>query len=273
MVRIVQPDIPPEWEEMWAKIVRWFDLHGIPVWCRMWFQTSRSQKEKRRAATKFPSAGSAWKQLDAATKIAWRSAAKAGWNYYRGYRMFVADYIYRLQNNLSLPGTPSDYHQLFGMVMDNPSGSSDIYMRRDDKDLIGPLTIKFSYKKDERTPSGSYAFKVQSTAYYFWAGQVLSHTDTFTSPAGDVAWNTITRNFGTSGLKYFHLKVIFTILNYDAKIYLDNIIWSDQNGEFFREHFNVESYGAWIPVLLYRKRDWVFNPAYITTYFKHEYLL
>jgi len=272
MVRVIQPNIPPEWEELWNKIIRWFEIHGIPVWCRMWFQDTRSGRERRRAASLFTQAAQAWKALDDDTKHAWKVAAKTGWNYYRGYRLFIYDWIYRYQHGLSVPGTPSNYHQGLGLTIDNPNGLSNVYARRDDKDLVGPLTLKVSYKKVERTPAGSGSFQIQAIAYYLWSGQILEHTNTFTTPSGNVDWNTVTQTFGTDGLDYFHLKVIYSINNYNCKVYLDNVIWSDKNGEFFRENFDTTDYKSWTPVQLYRKKDWYFNPAYIDTYFKHEYL-
>lgn len=272
MAKLIQPNIPPEYEVLWEKIFRWFERYGVPIWARKWFQTSRSVIDNKREITKIPTAAQSWKTLDTATKGAWKAAAYRAYKFYRGYRLFVADYIWRQKAELSLPGTPANEHQLFGLKMANPGGGLDVEMRRDDKDLVGKLKIKFSYKKDEITPSATDAFKVNCTAYYFTAGYYGTDTDSFSAPAGDVGWNIIERTFGSTNRKYFHFKIVFTTKDYDAIIYLDNVVLSDNNGEFFREGWNTESYAAWIPRALYRKTDWQFKPVWAEPYFKHEYL-
>jgi len=251
---------------------RWFERYGVPIWCRKWFQTSRAVVKQKQAATKLPSAASAWRALDTNTKGAWKAAAYNAYKYYRGYRLFVADYIWRQKAGLSLPGTPSNFHQLFGLKLANPGGALDVEMRRDDKDLVGPITIKFAYKKNEITPSATAAFKVNCTAYYFTYGSYSSDTDNFSAPAGNVGWNTIERSFGPNLRKYFHFKIVFTIKDYDAEVYIDNVILKDKNKEFFREGWNTESYAPWVPKMLYRKQDWEFKPVYAEPYFIHQYL-
>lgn len=272
MVKVVQPEIPPEWVPLFDKIFRWFEVRGIPIWARMWFQDARSIDKSRDERSKLPMAGTAWKPLSSATKQLWNLAAYRAYNYYRGYRLFTADYIWRQKVGLSLPGTPDNTHQLFGLKMLNPGGAANIYARRDDKDLVGQINLKFSYKKDEITPSATKAFKVTCTAYYLTPGGYDTDVDTYTAPAGDRDWATLNYSFGTAGREYFHFKIVFAIDGYDAIIWLDNIVLSDANGEFFREGFNTENYEYWEPNMLYRKRDWQFNPAYIRNYFLHEYV-
>ncbi len=273
MVRVIQPNVPPEWIPLFEKIFRWFERNGTPIWARRWFQDSRTIKQQKKKQSEFQSAGQSWTDLDGSIKALWNQAAYRVNGYFRGYRLFTSDYIYRKSANLSLPGTPSNLHQLFGLKISNPGGSGNVFARRDDKDIVGQLNIKFSYKKNEITPSGTKAFKVVCTAYHLTQGGYSTDVDTFTADAGDEGWQIINRTFGTTDRKYFHFKIVFTIDGYDAIIHLDNIVLSDKNGEFFRESFNTEAYSYWTPNMLYRKRDWVFNPAYIKTYFNHEYLL
>ena len=272
MVKVIQPNIPPEWVPLFEKIFRWFQRRGVPIFARMWFQDARSIDRSKKKGSKIPLAGQAWSNLDGAVKTQWNYAAYNAYKFYSGYRLFTTDYIFRVMNNLSLPGTPANTHQLFGLKMFNPGGSANIFARRDDKDLIGQINFKFSFKKDEITPSGSQAFIVKCTAYYLIPGGIATETDTYTAPAGDSGWQTINRTFGTTDRKYFHFKIVFRINNYDAIIHLDNVILSDADGEFFRENWNTTNYDYWKPDMLYRKRDWQFHPAYIRNFFLHEYL-
>ncbi len=272
MVKVTQCDVPPEWEEFWGKVCRWYGIKGVPCFARLWIQKMRRMKEIRYTISHFKQLGSAWGNLSDVTRQAWRDAAYKCWEYNRGYRLFTADYIYRLIAGLSVPGTPSDYHQLFGLEILNPGGSEKVQMRRDDKDIVGQINLKFNYKKTEIAPGGGNAFKVNSTLYYYIQGGYLTETDEFTAPAGNVGWNLINRTFGTADRKYFHYKVIFSIDDYAAEIFLNDIILTDKDGKFFSENFITKRNKAWVPKLLWRKKDWIFSPSFLDTYFKPLYL-
>jgi len=272
MVRTIGSLLPAEWEDLWNKVVRWYGLRGIPTFSRLWFQDLRRMREIRYSISHFMELGTAWTNLSDATRQAWRDAANACWDYNRGYRLFTADYIYRLIGGLPLPGIPSNYHQLFGLELLNPGGAQNVFMRRDDKDIIGQLTYKVKFKKTEITPSGVYAFKVQCTAYYLIPGGYATDTDEYVASAGNIAWSLLNRTFGTADREYFHFKIILTIENYDVIVDLDSIELIDQNGRFFKETWITKRNKAWVPKLLFRKTDWIFSPGYIDTYFKHLYL-
>jgi len=271
MVRVIQPSIPAEYEELWNKIMRHFERYGVPIWCRNWFQNTRRGDRQRAAATRIPTVADAWNALSEAQKTGWNDAANVIWNYKRGYRLFVADSIYREILKLSVPGASSLLHQLLCVKMSNAGGSDKVSMRRDDKDLVGQLTLKFSYKKDEKTPSGVYAFKVKTTAYYLGQGNILSDIDEFSAPAGNVAWNQISRTIGTVDRQYFHVEIVLSIDNYDAEIFIDNIFLDDKIGLAFQESFFTARYGEWEPTPLWRKRYWVFTPSYSTPFFEFVY--
>jgi len=272
MAKVSSLTIPPAWRPLIEAIFRWYSINGLPIFARQWLQGSRYMKYLKQQSSKFSSASEAWNALSSVTQAGWNSAAVIATTYARGYRLYTSDFIWRQKAGLPAPeGALADY-QLFGIKMSNLGGSQDVHIRRDDKDLVGQITFKFSYKKNEITPNVSFPFRVILTAYYFGQGTILTDTDSFSAPGGDIAWNTITRTFGTAGRKYFHLRVILTIDQYDAIIYLDNLILSDSIGEQHRENFNTEDYKAWVPNTLYRKRDWLFNPSFVDPYFIHEYL-
>ena len=272
MVKVIGSVLPAEWEAFWNKVVRWYGLRGIPTFSRLWFQDIRRMQDIRYTISHFKQMGSAWRNLDAATQLAWRNAAYSCWDYNRGYRLFTADYIYRLIAGLPIPGSPNIYHQLFGLEMVNPGGTQNIFMRRDDKDIVGPLTVKIKFLKTENTPSAIYAFKIKCTAYRFIPGSYTTDIDEYVVPSGNIVWNEVSRVFGVADKKYFHFKIVLTIKNYDAIIKIDSIELIDKNGRFFKENWITKRNKAWVPKMLFRKTDWIFNPSYTDTYFKHVYL-
>ena len=272
MVKVIQPNTPPEWEEMWAKIVRWFGTRGVPIYVAKWFQDTRYGIDRKRGQQKITEAKNAWKTLDVATKYQWSLAAYRAYGYYRSTRLFNADYIYRWQSNLSLPGTPSLFRQLFGLKMSNPGGGFNVYIDRDEKDLTGKVKVGFCYKKDEVTASPTKKFYVKFIGYYLTEGSHHYDLDVFTAPVGDVTWDSQSHNFGVTNREYYHVIIRFTIANYDAIVYLDNIRIRDKNGVVLDERFNVEDYGEWDFDRTIRKFGWFFNPKYDPTYFKHQYL-
>lgn len=272
MVKLVQPNVPPEWVPLFNKIFRWFELHGIPIWARMWFQDTRTIEKQKAEQSKFPSAGTAWNNLSDAEKDNWRQAGYKAYGYNYGYKLFTADYIWRERMGLSLPGTPSLFHQLFGLKMSNPGGSADVNFRRDEKDLVGQLTLKFSFKKDEIAPSASKAFKVTTTLYYFTPGGYATETDEYSAPAGDSDWQTIERTIGTADREYFHVKIVFSIEGYNAIIYIDNLSLFDDNGLVFKYTWNNYPDEEWEPEPLQRKRYWIYTPYYYNPYYEYSYL-
>lgn len=272
MVKVIGNILPAEWEEFWKKVVRWYGLRGIPTFSRLWSQDIRRMRQIRYTISHFKAMGSAWRKLSGATQQLWRDAAKKCWDYNRGYRLFTADYIYRLIAGLPIPGTPSNYHQLFGLEMLNPGGAQNVLMRRDDKDIVGQITAKIKFKKVELAAGNGNAFKIQQTGYYFIAGGYNTDTDEYIAPADNIDWNEVVRTFGTASRKYFHYKIVLAIANYDAIVDVDSIELLDQNGRFFKETFITKRNKAWVPKMLFRKTDWAFSPSFIDTYFKHLYL-
>jgi hypothetical protein len=272
MVKVIGDVLPSQWVEFWGKVVRWYNLKGIPSYSRLWFQDYRRMRQIRYNISDFQAVGVAWQNLSPADKEAWRAAAKACWDYNRGYRLFTADYVWRLIAGLPVPGTPSIYHQLFGMQIHNPDGLLNVYMRRDDKDLVGQITAKVKFKKTENAASPTASFKISQTGWYFTQGGFSTDTDEHAVAAGDIAWNEVERTFGTASREYFHYKIVLSIENYNATVDIDSIELLDQNGRFFKENFITERNKAWVPALLYRKKDWIFSPGFSPDYFKHLYL-
>lgn len=244
-MRVTNPSVPVDWEVLWQKMVRWFYRGGVPVWARMWFQNMRSQYEKRRKATKTPTVAELWNTLSPATKVGWDDAAEKMWGYRRGYRLFTSDFIYRQKANLSPPQGAMVEHQLFGLRMQNLDGVEYVRFFYDTvywpRTFVGPFNIKVSYKKDEIEPSSTEDFIIHSTGFY----DSNMDVDHFVAPDGDVAWNIVDRNFGVTDRVYNRFAIAIHIGYLKAKIWIDNIILSDKNGEFYHENFDPPKYAVW----------------------------
>lgn len=272
MVKVVQGDIPAEWEIFWKKIVRWYNLKGIPCYSRLWSQKMRRMKQIKYEISDFKKMGLSWSGLSPAVQQQWRDAAYQAWEYNQGYRLFTADYIYRLIAGLSVPGSPSDYHQLFGMEMSNPNGDHNVFMRRDDKDVVGQITVRLNYKKTENIASPTSALKILFTGWYLTEGGIETDTTTHTITAGNVAWKQEDFVCGVADRIYFHIRIIISIENYNAVFILDHIRLIDKTVQFYEENFVTARNVAWVPTLLYRKKDWQFSPNFDNPYFQHIYL-
>jgi len=112
--------------------------------------------------------------------------------------------------------------------MTNPAGVANVQLRRDDADLTGQVTLSFNYKKVEYAPTGGDPFKVEIVLYYFEDGQNKTETHSWQAPPGNVDWASVQETYGTEGRRYFHHVVVFHLDDYDADVYLANILIKDQ---------------------------------------------
>ena len=270
MVKVAIQSIPPAYEPLLAKILAHFDNQIYPTWATRFFHKTRSAKKANKEKTYLPSIASYWATLTAEEKAAWGTAAAFGT--LNKYQLFTTDFSYRRKNGLSLPGTPSDYHEVMGLRLDNPGGSENVRLRRDEKDLVGPIGISFTYKKTENSPTPSVPFKFLATAYYFDAGHNLTLTHEWEAPSGNVDWSQVSESFGVSGQKYFHLTILFYLDSYDATIYLDHFLIQSAGVDKYRECWQYKSGKTWEYDNLYRKTGWLFFPDYHVPYFEVLYL-
>lgn len=263
-------ELPPAWVPLMEKILRWYDNQVYPVWCPFFKHTTRSAKKANKERTYLTSIATAWNALDAATKAQWATAAAFGT--LNNYQLFTSDYSYRRKNNLSLPGTPSDFHQMMGLRWQNPDPLASCRLRRDCKDLEGQVSVSFNYKKTEIAPTGDKAFSFLATLYYFEAGEIKTETHTWSAPAGNVAWASVSETFGTAGRDYFHLTILWYLDGYDAKVDIDRLLVADANGDIYRECWQFKAGRVWEYDNLYRKEGWLFTPEYHVPYFEVVYL-
>lgn len=219
-------NLPPSWLPLADKILRWYDQLQYPVITPFGVMGKRKAKQTRRDNTWITEIKTAWAAVAAGTKANWKTAA--AFVKRNGYQLFVKDYAYRKRNHLSLPGTPNVLHQVKGLLMSNPGPVAQCRLQRDDVQLTGQVTLSFNYKKTENVPTGGDPFNFLATLWYFKGGQILTETHTWSAPAGNVAWASVSETYGTAGRKYFHHRVIFYLDNYDADVYFANFLLQDQ---------------------------------------------
>jgi hypothetical protein len=270
MAKIPYIIIPPGWQPLIDKILRWYDSQTNPtVTSRMFFGT-RKQKAHNSSVSFFKEIASVWNPLDAPTKTAWSDAAAEHGSY--GYRFFMADYSYRKKNGLSLPGTANDYHQLQGLTLLNPGGTEEVQAIWRTIAVTGQITISFNFKKVQNDVPVDYSFRVYARASYFEGGENKYEEHTYTSDTGNCDWSNVSFSFGTTGRYYFELEVFLQLDFYDAVVDIDNFKVSDASGEVYYEYFNPKAPLYWDPTLLVRKEGWQFLPEYSDTYFVSRYL-
>lgn len=218
--------IPPSWLPLIEKIFRWYDNAIYPVFNPFFGHTTRSAKERNRAKTYLPDIQTAWAALPAATKANWKTAAsfvkKNSW------QLFVKDTSYRIKNTLAYPRAPDTNFPTHGLLMSNPLGLTNVRIQRDDINLTGQVTLAFNYKKTEHNPTAGTPFKAEITLWYFEAGENKTETHTWTAPAGNVAWASVSETYGTADRLYHHQRIIFYLDSYDADVYLANFLISDK---------------------------------------------
>jgi len=270
MVKVAQMTIPPEFENLLARILAHFDQMCYPTWASRMFHTTRSAKARNLEKTYIPRVRAVWSTFTLAQKAAWKAAA--GYTGYSNYQLFTADYSYRKKHDLSLPGTPYTTHQLYGLKMSNPGAKTPIRFRLHLKDLLGPVQIQFNYKKQEIVPTAGVPFSLNATAYYFDGGLNISNVLSWSAPAGNVAWSTMSQTFGVTGQKYFHLIVEIILDNYEANIFFDNVRISDGIGPFYSDSFNKKVGTEWDYYAFYRKQGWAFDPSFAVPHFEVVYL-
>jgi hypothetical protein len=270
MVKVAQMDIPPAYQSLLDKILSYFDNQMYPTWATRYFHTTRAAKKANKEKTYLPSISAAWGALTTNEKDAWRTASDFGT--LNCYQLFTTDYSYRRKNNLIIPGTPSDYHEVMGLRLQNPGPESEVRVRNDEKDLVGPITISFNYKKTENVASPGNPFYCVATAYYFWEGKNQTVTTTWTAPDGNIDWTTANLTLGSYPIKYFHLTIIWYLDNYDATIDLDHLLIQGNAVDKLRECWQYKSGKEWAYDNLYRKTGWLFSPGFRVPYFEVLYL-
>jgi hypothetical protein len=270
MTKIAQMDIPPGYEELLAKITAWFESLVYPTWATRFRHGTRSAKKANKEKTYLPSVRDAWALLSPATKALWKSCnafAKQS-----GYLYFTTKYSYNKKNGLDLAITPTSLHQLYGLKMSDPAGDEIVQATRDDIVLLGAITIAFTYKKTEVSEAPIDPFYLYVEAWYFEAGENKKDEYLWEAPAGNVDWTAVQFSFGTTGRNYFHVVCSFVLFYYDADVFLDNFLITDQLGDVYREPWKKLSGKEWVYTKHYRKAGWEFYPEYWVPWFEVQYL-
>jgi len=270
MVTVAQMDLPPGYQELLDKILAWFNNQIYPVWATRFFHTTRKAKADNKAKTFITGARTIWNEFDIDTKLDWFLAR--GYTRWSGYNLFLADYSYRRKNGLSLPGTPTTTHQLYGLKMGNPGAGNEVLTRLHLKDLTGPITIDFYYKKTEYQATFGDPFNLIADAFFFDGGLNILDEETWEAPGGNVDWAHVSFTFGEAGRRYFHLIMQLAIIDYDCDVFIDNFKISDQSGDFYLDSFTHNAGTDWQYEAFYRKQGWAFYPSFAVPYFEVLYL-
>lgn len=257
MATVVGLQIPPEWQDFLDKITRWYDNQIYPTWSLPSMHLTRSSKATNKAKTFLPDARVFWAALTAPEKNLWKMAMAfqklSGWNY------FIEKYSYYIKHNLPLDLTPHQLYQMFGLRLSSTTTDKIISAVFDEKDLIGPLRLRFSYRQLERHAPSFKPFFIHADLYYFDAGQNIVETFDWESPAGNVDWSPFDESFGSTGKKLFHVVLTFESKNYNGDIFIDNLWLTDGLHYSYKEPFKVKAGKNWVYIPLYRKQGWSFS--------------
>ncbi len=270
MAKIALMNFPPGYESLIAKVVAWFDNQIYPTWATRNRQNTRSAKKALKEKTILPKVKPYWDVLSPTEKLAWKNAR---YGVYRSsYSVFVSDFGYRAKNGLTLPGTASATHQVYGLQMSNFGGIDYVTLERHDIVCTGLLNVHFSYKKIERYEASLWPFGLSVDAYYFESGENKIDTYDWEAPAGNVDWTEVSFSYGKAGRFYFHVVCTFSLWLYDADILFDNFLVSDALGDVCRDVWKLTSKGEWNYQPKVRKQGWLFDPGYVEPFFKVLYL-
>lgn len=105
MAKINYWQIPDEWVPLVEKLLAWNDRFFFPSVRSKRAFTSRKRVTGLTQRSLMPQASQSWQSLSAGEKDNW--AAAAGVSNQTGFQLFLQDYVARVKNNLSVPGTPS----------------------------------------------------------------------------------------------------------------------------------------------------------------------
>lgn len=121
--------------------------------------------------------------------------------------------------------------------MSNTGGNEDTYCHFHFKDLIGPITIDFYYKKIEWLETFDEPFNLITEVLFFNGGLNILDEETWEAPGGNKKWAHVVINLGEANKKYLHFILQFSLLDYDAEIFLDNFKITDNTGTFYSDSF------------------------------------
>ena len=253
-------DLPGAQEKAYKKIAITYQGTKSAIIQTPYRFLSREQIAALKSRTWMKDVAAAWKLLDAATKLLWKTAG--AYSTTRGYSLFMSEYSYRRKNLMSLPPTPNQLHQLYGLKIANAGGSAIIKAQRFDIVVTGPITVSFNYNKIQRAVTTGLPFRCHAIAYYMDNGENKYEEYTFDAPTGNVAWVNEEFTFGTSGRYYFELIITFELNNYDADVILDNFLVTDNIGVLVSEPWKLKAGKPWVYQPRTRKMGWEFTPDF-----------
>jgi len=265
MVKVQQMTLPPGYQELLDKLLAYFDQMIYPTWASRNFHVTRAAKAANKEKTYIPTIASVWATFNPTTKALWKSCA--AFMMFSSYQYFVAKYSYARKHGLDLAVTPTVLHQMEALFATNPGGAELVQFVRDDVVLLGQITVAFAYKKVEYSEYLGAPFNLHIDAYYFEGGENKIDTYDWVAPSGNIDWTAVQFSFGVTSRNYFHVVCTWSLDYYDADVYFDNLLISDQLGPVHRQAFWVKAGKSWVWTPHYRKQGWTFLPGFTKDWF------
>ncbi|MDO9027521.1 MAG: hypothetical protein Q7U68_01480, partial [Candidatus Roizmanbacteria bacterium] len=243
MAKVAILNIPGPVRPALGRVLAFFDNLIYPVWAFRNFHFSRQAKYQLRRKTYLPKVKESWVALTDQQRKDWKTAG----NFIKlnGWLLFTQDYSFRKKQGFDLPGIPSTFHEVYGLVISNLGGLELVETDYYTSNISGPITVSFSYFKNEYTSATGLGFGVEITAYYFEGGENKAENLVWIANLGNLPWLSFSQSIGVAGREYYLLKVAFFLDEYNADVGLDHFLIADTIGDIYREGFKKTRLLRW----------------------------
>lgn len=234
MVKVTGVQIPPEWADLWMKVVGIADNRNRGVTRKRGYLPSRRRVNELTTKSLLPQIKNTWADLSDYEKAAWKNAAAvSGVN---GYNLFTQDLAYRLKYGIPGLASPSllhqykvgrieiaapasgthlmQYHPAEWYVSKKMRGNTQVYEDiKIDEILMLPLTVGASFRSSLTPTRPDYKVEFYATIYSSYQGRTIETKVGFDIPLSS-RW-TIEEATAT--------EVIGVARSYDLHIVLDGV--------------------------------------------------
>lgn len=234
MVKVSNVMIPPEWAELWAKVVGVADNRTRGVSRKRGYLPSRKRVSELTTKSLLPQIKTLWNGLTPTEQAAWKAAAAVtGMN---GWNLFVQDTAYRIKYGISGLASPSllhqykagrieieapadrveltQYHPAEWYVSKKMRGNTQVYEDiRITEILALPLLVGASFRSNLVAVRPDYRAKFYATIYSSYQGRTIETEAGFNIPLSS-GWTSETATA---------TEVIGVARSYDLHIDLDGV--------------------------------------------------
>jgi len=281
MAKVAILNIPGSVRPALGRVLAFFDNTIYPVWAFRNFHFSRQAKYQLKRKTYLPKVKESWVALTDQQRKDWKTAGS--FVKLNGWLLFTQDYSFRKKQGFDLPGIPSTFHEVYGLVISNLGGLELVETDYYASNISGPITVSFSYFKNEYALATGLGFGVEITAYYFEDGENKAENLVWIATSGNLPWLSFSQSIGVTGREYYLLKVAFFLDEYNADVGLDHFLIANSTGDIYREGFKKTRLLGWNGEKSYYYYDWMYNefdrnegwdflPKYSKKYYEVLYL-